>query len=246
VSILRATVTGNLREFLADELRATQDAMRRGVTAAGREVQADLRQRTQAAGLGRNLSNAWRLEVYPPVTRRTLRPAALVYSQAPEIMEGHSEGPRITVKTAGRKWLAFPTGYNAAGGRRNAGGRGGVRVTPAQMVAAKKEAFIIRSKSNPDVYLWCLRIRQASGISRRSRRIRLFVAGNVEVATGKGGGGRAKRAERVKQLTEQGFVAMFFLMKSVKLRKRVDVAAVRSAAEGVLARSVASSLGSAR
>ena len=45
------------------------------------------------------------------------------------------------------------------------------------MKAARGEAFIIRSKSNPAVQLWCLRVRCASGLGKR-RRLRLFAIVN--------------------------------------------------------------------
>jgi serine/threonine protein kinase len=74
--------------------------------------------------------------------------------------------------------------WNALRGRRGASARGGMRVTPEQMMAAKGDAFVIRAKSNPAVRLWCLRVREARGLSRRGRnRVRLW-AGPAEVLTG--------------------------------------------------------------
>ena len=120
---------------------------------------------------------------------------------------------------------------------RGASSRDGLRVTPAEMKAARGEAFIIRSKSNPAVRLWCLRVRGASSLSKR-RRLRLFVGANVEVLTG-----HRRGQQRLARATlAQGFVPMFFLMRQVRLDKRLDVAGVRRRAGNVLARAIVAEL----
>lgn len=240
-----AFITGSLRKEMEAEVRATAQALRRGVTKAGREVQAQLRNQVKQAGFkdgGRSIANAWRLGVYPAAGQApdTFKPASLVYTQAPKIVEAFDSGASITAKSG--RYLAFPTGYNAIAGRRNAGSRGGLRVTPDQMKAARKEAFILRSKSNPEVLLWCLRVRAASGYSRtgrRSRRLRLFVGpNNAEVLTGKRKGQQAA----AKEVLSQGFVPMFILVRRVTLRKRLNVQQVRAQAPGILARSLVAEL----
>jgi len=157
--LLLATIRGDLRAAMEAEIRNVARAMRRGVERAGREVQAELRAQARGADFsdkGRALANSWRLKLYPPpgAAPRSFRPAALVYSNAPKLVEAFDKGLPITAK--GGRYLAFPTGYNATRGRRGASSRGGLRVTPAEMKAARGEAFIIRSKSNPSVRLWCL------------------------------------------------------------------------------------------
>jgi len=103
-----------------------------------------------------------------------------------------------------------------------------LRVTPAQMQAARRDAFVLRSKSNPSIWLWCLRVRAASGIARRSRRLRLFVGLNAEILTGR----RRGQQQRAREILSQGFVPIFFLLRQVSLRKRLDVAGVRRRAPG--------------
>jgi hypothetical protein len=240
--LLTAAVRGDLRAAMEAEVRDAARAMRRGVERAGREVQAELRTQARSAGFsdrGRAVANAWRLSLYPPpaVAPRTLRPAALVWTNAPKLVDAFDRG--IPIVARGGRYLAFPTPYNAAGGRRGASARGGLRVTPAQMQAARREAFVIRSKSNPSVRLWCLRVRAASGIARRSRRLRLFVGPNAEILTGR----RRGQQQRAREVLAQGFVPMFFLLRQVSLRKRLDVAALRRRAPGILARALASELG---
>ena len=90
------------------------------------------------------------------------------------------------------------------------------------------------SKRSPNVSLWCLRITQvARGMTKRSR-IRLYVGSGVQVVTGHRKGQQA----RLREVLAQGFVPMFFLMRRVSLRKRLDIAGVRAQAGGFLATAV--------
>ena len=239
---LTALVQGSLRAAMESEIRDAASVLRRGVARAGAEVQTILREQARGAGFsdgGRAIANAWRLRVFPDQSgSRSLRPAALVFSKAPRLVLAFESGREITVRR--RRWLAIPTGYNAAGGRRNASSRGGLRVTAEQMVAARGQAFVIRSKSNRGAALWCLRVRTAAPTGRR-RRLRLVVAAGTEVLTGHARGHQA----RAQQLLNQGFIPMFVLLRSVRLRKRLDVAGVRARAPMILANALAAELGTA-
>jgi hypothetical protein len=234
-------IRAGIRAAMDAEIVAIAAALRRAVVRTGRQVQQELRAQARAGGFkdgGKAIANAWRLRTYPAegAAPRTWRPAALVYSNAPDIAEAFDKGVPITAK--GQRWLAFPTSWNALRGRRGASARGGVRVTPAQMMAAKGDAFVIRAKSNPAVRLWCLRVREARGLSRRGRnRVRLW-AGPAEVLTGN----RKGRAQAARDLLDRGFVPMFLLMKRVSLRKRLDIDAVRGSAAGMLASNVSAEL----
>lgn len=92
MSFLLATIRGDLRAAMEAEIRDVARAMRRGVERAGREVQAELRAQARGAGFsdkGRPLANSWRLKLHPPpgTAPRSFRPAALVYSNAPKLVE---------------------------------------------------------------------------------------------------------------------------------------------------------------
>jgi len=67
---------------------------------------------------------------------------------------------------------------------------------------------------------------------RTRKRLRLFVNTATEVVTGRVKGLQGKRRD----ILQQGFVPMFFLMKSVTLRKRLDTEAVRHRAPSWFAR----------
>jgi len=229
--MLKLIVTGNLRAAMEREVRAVSAAMRRATQTAGKEVQDRLRQQARSLSWrdgGKSLANAWRLKVYPPpgISPRTLKPAALIYSNMPQIVRAFEEG--ATIRHKGGRYLIWPTGFNRTGGRRG----GKPRVTAAQMTASKK-SFLRPFKSGRG-FLWCLPVKANSGAASRSARRGLTAGGIVSVATGKDRG-RLRR----KEVLAQGFVPMFFMMREVRLAKALDVASVRGAAATMLARAAA-------
>jgi hypothetical protein len=244
MSFVRAAVFGRLKPAMQAEVRAVAGGLRRAVAATGREVQSELRAQARSAGFkdaGRSIANAWRLNLYPAggVAPTTFKPAALVWSRMPTVVDAFDRGALIVAR--GRKYLAFPTGYNSIGGRRGASRRGGLRITPAQMMQAGRrgEAFVLPSKSRPGTALWCLRVAAATGTSRRTRnRLRLFVGSGTEVLTGH----RKGQAQRRQDVLAQGFVPMFLLMRRASLRRRLEVANVRSRVPGWFARNAVAEL----
>jgi hypothetical protein len=239
-----ATIQGSLREAMKAEVREVSAGMRRAVDRTGQQVQAELRNQARGTRFrdgGKGLANAWRVATYPRAGTETFSPAAVVSSNMPEIVDAFEEGKPITVKR--QQWLVWPTGYNAALGRRGAGRRGGMRVTPEDMLrAGKGQAFIIGAKRNAGIRLWCLKVRAASGTRRLAAtakraarwsrgRLKLIVgAGNAEVATAHGKG----QVQRRKELLKQGFVPMFLMAKRVLPGKRLDVEGVRRRAADLL------------
>jgi len=131
----------------------------------------------------------------------------------PNVIDAFERGALIRAK-GGRKFLAIPTGFNAARGRRGRGEKG-MRVTPAQMVASG-QAFLRPFKSGRG-FVWCLPLRQGEQTGRR--RTRLMAGGVAEVGTAS----RKGREAWARGLLEQGMVPMFLLLPQVLLRKRLDV-----------------------
>jgi hypothetical protein len=239
--LLRAAIVGNLKAAMQGEVTRVAGALRRAVTTAAQETQAELRRQARAGGFqdgGRAVANAWRMEVYPKPgrARDTLRPAALVWSRMPDAVDAFDKGARIRVQNADQ--LAIPTPANALRGSR-------MRITPWQMKAAKGETFYLRSKKNPAVTLWCIKVRAASNVGRRLKsgglrpgRMRLFVGSGVQVLTGN----RKGQAAFLRDTLKRGFLPMFFLMREVTLRKRLDIAAVRAMAPRAYARAALAEL----
>jgi len=96
----------------------------------------------------------------------------------PNVIGAFERGALIGAK-GGRKFLAIPTDFNAARGRRVRGEKG-MRVTPAQMDASG-QAFLRPFKSGRG-FVWCLPLCGESGRGRQ--RTRLITGGVTEVGTG--------------------------------------------------------------
>ncbi len=236
MSLLHASVTGNLRAAMDQQVRQVAGALRRAVATAGKQTQDDLRAQARGAGFrdgGRALANSWRLNVYPRpgVGATSLRPAALVTSRMAEVVRIFETGAVIQAK--GRRYLAIPTPVNRAGNRRSNDGQFSVRVTPQEMFRA---GGFVRPTDNPAVRLWCLPLRTET---TKRGRIQLFAGRYARVLTGNRKGAEAMRRQFA---AERRFVPMFFLMRQVSLRKRLNVAQVEARAPGRFASAAQSEL----
>lgn len=219
---------GDLRRVLAAEVAAGERAATRAVRTETDALKKELREQVVSAfgGKGRGIANAWRSQVFPR-SGVSLRPAGLVWTKVPSIIDAFERGALIRAK--GAKYLAIPTGFNAAQGRRGRGEKG-MRVTPAQMVASG-QGFLRPFRSGRG-FVWCLPLYGATslGRGRRPRRRTLLFAGGVaEVGTGN----RRGREAWARGLLQQGMVPMFLLLTQVQLAKRLDV---KGAADRALAR----------
>jgi hypothetical protein len=214
----RAAV-GDLRQLLAAEVRAGERAAMSAIRVETQQVQQELRGQVTGSlgGNARGIANAWRSQIFPR-TGQSLRPAGLVWTKVPAIIDAFERGAVICAKS-GRKFLAIPTGFNAARGRRGRGEKG-MRVTPAQMVASG-QAFL-RPFASGRGFVWCLPLYEAQGIrrGRRGRGRTQLIAGVVaEIGTGN----RKGREAWARGMLERGMVPMFLLLPQVTLTKRLDV-----------------------
>ena len=236
MSLLHASVTGNLRAAMDQQVRQVAGALRRAVATAGKQTQDDLRAQARGAGFrdgGRALANSWRLNVYPRpgVGPSSLRPAALVTSRMADVVRIFETGAVIQAK--GRRYLAIPTPVNHVGNRRSNDGQFPVRVTPQEMFRA---GGFVRPTDNPAVKLWCLPLRTET---TKRGRIQLFAGRYARVLTGNRKGAEAMRKQFA---AERRFVPMFFLMRQVSLRKRLNVAQVEARAPSRFAAAAQSEL----
>jgi hypothetical protein len=218
---LVAAITGDLRRLLAEEVRAGERAAMAAIRAETEQVKAELRQQVMSAfgGNARGVANAWRSQIFPK-SGESLRPAGLVFTKLPNVIDAFERGATIRPKGS-RKFLAIPTGFNRQGGRRGAK----PRVTPAQMVASG-QGFLCPFKSGRG-FVWCLPVRQGQRTGRG--RAPLIAGGIAAVATSRRKGAAAWQ----QSLLAQGFVPMFLLLPQVTLAKRLDV---QGAAERALRR----------
>ena len=210
-----AAAIGDLRQALAAEVRAGERAATGAVREGTEALKRELRGQVVAAfgSRGRGIANAWRSQVFPR-SGVSLRAAGLVWTKVPNVIDAFERGALIRAK-GGRRFLAIPTGFNAARGWRGRGDKG-LRVTPAQMVASG-QGFLRPFRSGRG-FVWCLPLRQGEQTGRR-RRTRLIAGGLAEVGTAN----RKGREAWARGLLEQGMVPMFLLLPQVQVAKRLDV-----------------------
>tara|TARA_R110002096_G_scaffold430156_1_gene643675 strand:- start:2426 stop:3052 length:627 start_codon:yes stop_codon:yes gene_type:complete len=112
----------DLVALLEQEIRAGERAVTAAMKSAGAALKQDWREQITRAGLGHRLPRTIRNRTYP--TRGdSINATALVWSNAPEILNAHDRGALIRSKSG--FWLAIPT--EAAGK-----GRGGARLSPGE------------------------------------------------------------------------------------------------------------------
>ena len=205
---LEAAITGNLHEFMKRQGDAAATAVTAGVRDVALAVKADLRQQVVSAGLGDKMAKTWKTLFYPN-GRKSISAAGLVYADMPKVIRAFNDGSLINGKNG--NFLAVPT--EACPKR----GIGGKRISPSTF---------------PEYSLGKLRFVYRPG------RVSLLVVDGLRAGTGKRGGFR-KASDRALR-TGRGLttVVMFFLVPQVKMRKRLDVDAVRRKHEFRLGQSI--------
>jgi hypothetical protein len=209
------------KAYLNDLERRVKDAIR----TAGDLTRMSLENATRE-GLGERaggLARSWKSTTYPKGTA-SLNAASVIWTDDPLPIHAFETGATITHRQG--RYLLIPTQINLPGGRRRSRRRKGdphpfreVKVRPDEM--AKAKAFFIKMRSR-DGFLWCLKIekRQRTTASRGLVRRDLF-AGGVRVNTGHRRS--ADIARQAAQLEQQGYVAMYLLLRQVKMPKVLDI-----------------------
>ena len=192
---LEAALEGDLRRFLADELKSAEDAVTAGVRAATEGLKQDLRRQIVGAGLGQRLASTWRGEVYPR-GQTSLRAAGFVFSKAPGIVRAYANG--AVIRSRHGYFLAIPT---PAAGKY---GDGRKKITPGgwERRHGAKLRFVFR-RGGPS----------------------LLVAENQRARAGKRGGFGKASESALRTGRGLATVPMFILVPQVTVRKRLDVAA---------------------
>ena len=103
---LAAHIDGNLRQMLNTRADEIGEALRSAVENAATSLRQELRDQVRQAGLGDGLANAWQLTVFPQSSRKSWRPAGLVYSKATRLHAAFNMGGVISARNA--QWLAIP------------------------------------------------------------------------------------------------------------------------------------------
>jgi hypothetical protein len=111
---LDLSVTGDIVTAMRAEILAGEKAVTSAMRAAGSGLKSDWRTQITRARLGQRLANTIRSKTYP-AAGESLEAAALVWSNAPQIIGAHDTGPLIRSKNG--FWLAIPTPAAGKGSR---------------------------------------------------------------------------------------------------------------------------------
>lgn len=215
----------NLRAILAEQ----QDAYAEKITAAtirvGERLQEALRAQVRAARLGTGLEKAWRQANYPP-RRRSLRPAALVYSRATALHDAFDAGSAILPRKGRFLVIALPEAV-ARGYDRSSHSRKGGPVPAGQ----KRKASMLDKASRE---LRARIVSTAPGPNRRRRRRRQDASFRPYILLAP-----AKRRGNLVALfferEDSKGVPLFSLIRASRNPKLLDIDAAAKAAEADLA-----------
>jgi hypothetical protein len=103
---LDLSVNGDIVNAMRAEILAGEKAVTTAMRAAGSNLKSNWRAQITRARLGQRLANTIRSKTYP-AAGESLEAAALVWSNAPQIIGAHDTGPLIRSKDG--FWLAIPT-----------------------------------------------------------------------------------------------------------------------------------------
>ena len=103
---LDLSVTGDIVTAMRAEILAGEKAVTTAMRVAGAGLKSDWRAQITRARLGQRLANTIRSKTFP-AAGESLEAAALVWSNAPQIIGAHDTGPLIRSKDG--FWLAIPT-----------------------------------------------------------------------------------------------------------------------------------------
>jgi hypothetical protein len=103
---LDLSVTGDIITAMRAEILAGEKAVTAAMRAAGSNLKSDWRAQITRARLGQRLANTIRSKTFP-AAGESLEAAALIWSNAPQIIGAHDTGPLIRSKDG--FWLAIPT-----------------------------------------------------------------------------------------------------------------------------------------
>lgn len=108
------SVAGDIVIAMQAEILAGEKAVTAAMRAAGGDLKSNWRAQVTRALLGQRLANTIRSKTYP-ATGESIDAAALVWSNAPQIIGAHDTGPLIRSKDG--FWLAIPTPAAGKGAR---------------------------------------------------------------------------------------------------------------------------------
>jgi hypothetical protein len=215
---LKTALVGDLEKIMDAEVGTVGKALRSARDETALEVRNTLRGQVRNAGLGRKLEKAWRVLKFPPRGRKTLSPAALIFSRSNRIHAAFERGGTIRAREA--EYLVIP-------------------LLPA--VRQKWDRSLRRSRG-PLPRKWS-EVRPAGERFGRLRFVEVDGETALLVADKATRTGRVSKRKRRKK-GDRG-VPVFLLKKKVRLRKVLDIKSVRAQAPTRFSRNIAKRLRSA-
>ncbi len=204
---LEIAISGNYEKYLKERSDKIAFGIYDGTKDAADLIKERLRQQVVSAGLGQRLAKTWRSKVYPARSARSLSPAGMVWSKAPHIIRGFSEGEPIR-SSSGGAWLAIPS-EQAPMAR-------GRKMTVEEFLSSYGEgslSSIKADKRNDVLYLVAKKGFRRSASKKETKAAR-----------------RARRLRKNSRAKAEP-ILMFTLVKQVRLGRRLDLQATFLVAE---------------
>lgn len=200
---LTVTTSGPFSDLTNAEYQSGRRAVKAAMVTAAASLKQAWRGEVVGAGLGTRLANSIQSEVYPE-KGPSMRAAALVHTDADEILQAHDEGALISA--SGGIWLAIPL---PVAGRGTSGGR----MTPGVWMFTHGRMLRFVSLGAGRALL----VADDARINKAGRAVR---------KKGK------RRLDGI--LTGAQTVPIFTLRRKVKLSKRTDVVSLAQQVAGTL------------
>ena len=201
---LLLAATGELREALKGDEAALARHMMSAAQKTANYGKGIWRSRIRQAGMSDRLAKTVRGQVYPE-RGVSLTPAVNVFTKAPDIMRMHTEG--TTIRSPGGAWLAIPTEHAPLQ-------RGGRRITPDQY----EQRFGAGSLDFVEV---------------KPSRLGMLVNNDMRLSLGRSKSGRRKKStfkrRSAKSRQPRVAVPIYWLVREVRGKKRLDLDAIRAA-----------------
>lgn len=209
--MLRLAIRGDLRAGMKAERRAINKAMIRALREGSTELRQAVRADTSRA-LGRKVGAKWRNRVFVK-GRKIGELAALVYPKGGPNLRGmlhaHEEG--VTIRPKRGRFLAIPTGFNRAGGRRGARVLFEPGKVPGGFVKKSRGGNLFVFAPINRATTFSQGIDKQSGRTVNNARHEIALVGNQTLASG--------RRRRSASILAAGIVPMFLLRRSVRIKK---------------------------
>jgi len=187
-----AAIEGNLNEIMTQERDAATRGVRVGVEKATNSLKSRLRSRVQQAGLGSRLAKTWQSKFYPD---EGLNAAGLVFSKAEQIIQAHTQGTVIRARNG--RFLAIPTPEAVRLAQHKVGRR--TKLTPRNWPSNLSKLRYVPRPRGPHLLV--------------IDDVKFTKAGRLT---------KAKRTKTGKLSRGTTTVVMFFLVRQIRLKKRLD------------------------